>query len=209
MKSFKKTNRSLLDFFSNLKLSFVILFLIALMMINPIAKNADITSKAEFIITIEWPDNSEVDIDTWIIGPDKSIVSFKNKKNAYLHLDRDDLGSVGDTVSLTNGQVIDIISNREVVTIRGIVPGKYVFNLFYYRKRGEAQTNLSTDITVEFQKINPYRVEYKTSVTLDSVGQEITVMTFEVDRDGTVYNLNVDEQIPFAKSEQGQIRQGF
>ena len=44
------------DLLFNVLIGFVMLFIIAFLLINPITKKADIPVKAEFIITIEWED---------------------------------------------------------------------------------------------------------------------------------------------------------
>lgn len=50
----------------NILIAFVFCFIIAVPAMNPKAKKAGyVPAKAEFIITVSWPDNDPDDIDTW------------------------------------------------------------------------------------------------------------------------------------------------
>jgi hypothetical protein len=45
------------------------LFFLALLVMNPEAKSGKIDSKAEFIVTMNWPDNHPDDIDLYVEDP--------------------------------------------------------------------------------------------------------------------------------------------
>ena len=47
------------------------LFFIALLAIRPEATDGKINSKAEFIITMDWPDNHPDDLDMFVQDPDR------------------------------------------------------------------------------------------------------------------------------------------
>ena len=64
------------DLLFNALLAFTFLFLVALMFLNPPAKSGTINPKADFIITVTWPDNNPDDIDTWVEGPAGQLVWF-------------------------------------------------------------------------------------------------------------------------------------
>ena len=51
------------DLLFNALLGFTFLFLIAIMFMNPIAKQGNVSLKAEYIITITWPENRPDDVD--------------------------------------------------------------------------------------------------------------------------------------------------
>ena len=85
-------------------------------------KEGNVIEKAEYIITMEWDDNSMSDIDLWVSDPKGGIVFFGRKSINFLNLDRDDLGGSTDTVDV-DGEKKIIPINREVVTIRGIIKG--------------------------------------------------------------------------------------
>ena len=94
------TNLGFVDLLFNLLVGFVSLLLIAFLLINPIADDGKIDPVTEFIINVQWPDNSSIDIDLWVQGPEGTIVSFKQKDGNYMVLERDDLGISNDFVMI-------------------------------------------------------------------------------------------------------------
>ena len=64
------TNLGFVDLLFNLLVGFVSLLLIAFLLINPIADEGKIDPITEFIITTTWPDNSTIDVDLWVQGPE-------------------------------------------------------------------------------------------------------------------------------------------
>ena len=171
-----------------LSLSFAVLLIYALIQIQPPAKKSEIERKAEFLIILEWDERSLADMDLWVMDPQNNIVWFRQKTGGFLHLDKDDLGQRNDTIMI-DGEVKIIYLNREVVTIRGIVPGEYITNVHAYRKSKEAPVNGY----VRLLKLNPY-VEYATEhFALKNKGDEITVFRFYVNKDGYVSDINQDQ----------------
>jgi len=171
-----------------LALSFAVLLIYALIQIQPPAKKSEIERKAEFLIILEWDERSVADIDLWVMDPQNNIVWFRQKTGGFLHLDKDDLGQRNDKIMIDGKEKI-IYLNREVVTIRGIVPGEYITNVHAYRKTKEAPVNGY----VRLLKLNPY-VEYATEYfTLKYRGDEITVFRFYVNKDGYVSDINQDQ----------------
>jgi hypothetical protein len=171
-----------------LSLSFAVLLIYALIQIQPPAKKSEIERKAEVLIILEWDERSAADMDLWVMDPQNNIVWFRQKTGGFLHLDKDDLGQRNDTIMI-DGDVKIIYLNREVVTIRGIVPGEYITNVHAYRTSKEASVNGY----VRLLKLNPY-VEYATEhFTLENKGDEITVFRFYVDKDGYISDINQDQ----------------
>jgi|TARA_Y100000287_G_scaffold50485_1_gene39429 hypothetical protein len=167
----------------------------AFILINPIAKKSNVEIVAEFIVKINWPSDSPDDIDLWMRDPLGNYVGFKSKDVGLMALSRDDLGTSNDTVYDPKGKPIIVHRNEEMVTIRGIVPGEYIVNVHFYNekiavlKNGEKNYN-PMPVQVEVQKINPYNVVYAREVTLDRKGQEVTVVRFTINEDGSVTNFN-------------------
>ncbi|MDH3447732.1 MAG: hypothetical protein OEO18_06275, partial [Gammaproteobacteria bacterium] len=124
------------DLLFNTLLGFTLLFFISIIFMNPIAKLGNINYKAEYIITVSWPEDQPDDIDLWVQDPYRETVSYLRKEAGWLNLDRDDRGDLNDTVMINGKQVVHPI-NQEVVTIRGIISGEYIVNLHYY----ESQTD--------------------------------------------------------------------
>jgi len=180
------TNLPFLDLLFNILIGFVFLFIVSFLLINPIAKRADIEVKAEFLITVFWPDNLEDDIDVYVEDPAGNLVWFKSREPGLMHLDRDDLGKRNDEVITAAGTIL-FPENREIVTLRGIVPGEYVVNVHCYFKIGDD----SVPVTIQIDKINPYSVVLRQTVNLSTKGEEITVTRFSVNSKGKVTNINM------------------
>ena len=174
------------DLLFNALLGFTYLFLIAIMFMNPVAKKGIIDPKAEYIVTVTWPDNNPDDVDTWIEDPNGNIVWFRNREAGLIHLDRDDRGTVNDTINI-NGEEIQNPLNQEVITIRGVVPGEYVVNVHYYA----TVTNQPVDVTVKVSKVNPaLEIVYYGQYTLAKKGEEQTAVRFSIGKNGTVSDIS-------------------
>lgn len=175
------------DMLFNMLIAFVFCFIVALLAMNPRAlKAGDIPAKAEFIITLSWPDYDPNDVDTWVQGPSGDLVWFRAREAALMHLDRDDRGLSNDTLSVNGRDIVNPL-NQEVVTIRGIAPGEYVVNAHYYESRNDKPV----PITVSVVKVNPRaEVVYYGQATLQRKGDEITLLRFTVQRDGRVGQIN-------------------
>ena len=174
------------DLLFNALLGFTFLFLVAIMFMNPVAKKGIIDPKAEYIITITWPDNNPDDIDTWVEDPNGNLVWFRNREAGLIHLDRDDRGLANDTLSI-NGREIQNPLNQEVITIRGVVPGEYIVNLHYYA----SETSQPVRATVKVAKVNPaLEIVYYGDLVLQKKGDEATAVRFNVDKNGTVNRIN-------------------
>lgn len=170
------------DLLFNTLLAFVMLFAIALLAMNPKARTGVIDAKAEFIVTVTWPDMDPNDIDTWVQDPAGNLVWFRAREAGLMHLDRDDRGTANDTLVINGQQVVNPL-NQEVVTVRGYAPGEYTVNVFYY----ESRNGRPVDVTVSVVKVNPRaEVVFYGTVPLARKGDEATAVRFTVDRDGGV-----------------------
>jgi len=183
-------NRQLSDPFTDLLfntlLGFTLLFFIAIMFMNPIAKLGNINYKAEYIITVTWPENQPDDIDLWVQDPYQHVVSYISKEADWLHLDRDDRGKINDVVLINGKEVIHPI-NQEVVTIRGIISGEYVVNLYFYK----AFSGKPVKATVKIEKVNPtLKLVFVDQLVLQKEDDELTVVRFELDGEGEIIGMN-------------------
>ena len=129
-----KSTIGFVDLLFNILVGFVFLFLVAFLLINPVAKKADIQKKAEIIITMTWDKNSLHDIDLWVMGPQGNKVGFANKESGLLNLERDDLGVANDAYYI-DGKYYIIQSNEETTTVRGIASGDYYVSVHFYSKQ--------------------------------------------------------------------------
>jgi len=182
------SNLAFIDFLFVLLLAFISMLILALLLINPVTKQSEVERKAEYIIVLEWDKESTDDVDLWVQNPLKKHVAFKNKVVGLMHLDKDDLGSVNDTVVLPDGTKQVILLNREVVTLRGWYEGEYIINIHMYNKR----TTVPTNVTVQMIKINPYQILFEENVVLSTKGEEITIRRITLDRLGNIIDTNKD-----------------
>ncbi|MCG8007047.1 MAG: hypothetical protein N0C81_05265 [Candidatus Thiodiazotropha lotti] len=174
------------DLLFNALLAFTFLFLVALMFLNPPAKTGTINPKADFIITVSWPDNNPDDIDTWVEGPAGQLVWFKQPQAGLLHLDRDDRGLANDSLVVDGKAVVNPL-NQEVVTLRGRPPGEYVVNVHYYNSK----TRQPVPVTVSLAEINPVlKILHYANLQLQRLGEEQTAVRFSIAPDGQVFDIN-------------------
>lgn len=170
------------DLLFNALLGFSFLFLVTVMFVNPLAKLGDVTFKAEFIISVIWPEHRPDDVDLWVEDPNGEIVSYLRKNAGWLHLDRDDRGEINDIVVIDGREVVHPI-NQEIVTVRGIIAGEYVVNLHYY----DNPSGQPVTATLKVEKINPsLRIVFVEQVTLEARDVEKTVLRFTLSGDGEV-----------------------
>lgn len=158
-------------------MGFVVIVILLLPHINPSKQkeNVDINPPGNVIIEIQWPDDLDTDVDLWVQGPGDVPVGYSNKGGKLFNLLRDDLGKSNDATTI----------NYENSFSRGIVEGEYTINLHLYR-------NISgvlpiTVIVVVSVKENPdasTKQILTRTVDLLSVGQEITVFRFELNKHG-------------------------
>jgi len=174
------------DLLFNALLGFVFMFFVAYMLINPQEKTGAIDVKAEMIITLTWPDGLRDDIDLYVEDPAGNVAWYHSKEAGLIHLDRDDRGAYRDTI-VVNGKDVANPLNQETVTVRGILAGEYVINVFYF-----AATSVDpVPLSLKVEKVNPeLKVVYYGTLDLDHRGQEKTAVRFTLDEEGQVSNVN-------------------
>ena len=124
-----KSTIGFIDLLFNILLGFAFLFIVAFLLIKPEAKKQDFERRAEFVVVMEWDHDMPDDIDLYVQDPTGNTVRFRTPIKNFMHLDKDDLGYSNDVVYNANGKVTKVNINREVVTIRGIIPGEYIINV--------------------------------------------------------------------------------
>ena len=185
MKRNYHTNMAFLDLLFNTLLCFAALFCLAFILINPSKKNKTVEAKAEFMITIIWPADMDDDVDTYVEDPEGNLVAFNRREQGLMHLDRDDVGFSSDRIQTSFG-VVEYKENREIVSLRGIVPGEYVVNVHMYTKREDKET----PVTILLEKINPFKLVTARNVVLVQQGDEKTAFRFTLDDEGKVIDTN-------------------
>ena len=202
------------DMLFNILVGFAFLFIVAFLLIKPEAKKEDFERKAEFVVVMEWDHDQPDDIDLYVEDPTNSTVHFRLPITNFMYLDKDDLGYANDIVKNVDGTITKVNINREVVTIRGIIPGEYIINAHYYSARKWAGQTLSTNMSsaqdpndlgdivsvdrhgqgqptgkkltvkIELHKVNPYKIWWIGEKTFTHRGQEETFVRFIIDQTG-------------------------
>lgn len=218
-----------IDVIFNLLLGVTLMFFLALILMKPITEDKKIDLKAEFIITMDWPNTVNSDIDLWTLDPWNNAVGYAVKESGAATLERDDLGVGTDTFfNDETGKTVAIDENHEVITVRAIVEGEWTVNVFYYQSknmpnpngagRGDDERrvpeisktllNIPTEVTVTLIKVNPkYVVVMKKVVLLTYQGEEQTVIRFYVDEDGEI-RLREPRLIRFVQSKSNDADAG-
>src|SRR5579872_1323553 len=169
----------------------LLLVIVALLIVSVAPKKIEEGVKvyAEYQVSIEWNEHLDDDVDLWALGPtDREKPCFyKSTEVGPLFLDRDSRGFMDDRLKV-DGEY-KYLPHREVMTVRGIVPGRYDFSIHLYKARDTGAMrdphNLGIVVNVEVQKINPRsRVIFRKSATLQYEGDAINVWSMDVKPDG-------------------------
>ena len=200
------------DLLFNILVGFAFLFIIAFILIKPEAKKQDFERKAEFVVVLEWDHDQPDDIDLYVQDPTRSKVHFRLPITNFMYLDKDDLGYANDIVMNVDGTITKVNINREVVTIRGIIPGEYIINVHYYSSRNWTEqgtfrntaavvsktgkpTKKHLTVKIELHKVDPYKIWWIGEKTFTHRAQEETFVRFTIDSDGKhVGNFNYVEK---------------
>ena len=98
-------------------------------------------------------------------------------------------------VVINNKEVIYPI-NREVVTLRGIIPGEYIVNLYLY----EHKSKEPVEAKIIIEKVNPsLKLVYFNNMILETKDTELTIARFNLDAKGdfTVGSLQKEILTPY------------
>lgn len=209
-RAYHGNNISFIDMLFNIIIVFVLLFFIAILLMNPVSKKDDIVAKADLLVTMTWPDHNPHDIDLWIKPPNGSAIGFTHKENSYLFLDRDDLGA-SNNFTVINGQKASISIRREVMSFRGKEPGRYIVNIqFFLPKEPSGFQLYSYDgtpvpVIIELVQINPtYKILAKKEISLTAVKEEKTAFSFII-RDDTVTEIDIVTEEHFIMNHSSHV----
>lgn len=173
---FSKNNSSVtIDLLFNLLLTFVCLFFLSFLLVNNPSedKSSDTDSDANFIITMTWEE--DCDIDLWLKLPTGEKVYYGRRESGPVHLDID----VVATKSYTDreGRTTFVRPNQEILTIRGVLEGDYSLSAHYFGGRDPGR-----DVVVTFviQDIERRRIAFAGTVTLNGAGHEVSALSFNI-----------------------------
>jgi len=142
-----------LDMLFSLVLGLMVLFILSFLLITVEDKKSQNTeSKAEFIITMSWYDDSETDMDLWVEDGYGNLVGFRRREQGFLHLEQDDTGKYSDTFTTEQGEIFTITKNVEHVYIRGILPTEFTINAHAWTWR----ETKPLEVIIKLEKMNSY-----------------------------------------------------
>ena len=184
-----KSTLGFIDLLFNILVGFAFLFIIAFLLIKPEAKKKDFDRRAEYIVVMEWDAGAKDDIDLYVEDPLGGIANFRHPRVNFMHLDKDDLGSRNDTTVMADGSTTTIKINREVMTIRGIIPGEWIINAHYYSSYAYGTPNppdYFITVRVELHRVNPYQILWVGEKKFIRKGQEETFLRWRIDKMGGI-----------------------
>ena len=180
---------------------YAFLFIIAYALIKPAEAKPGVEMKAEYLLTMEWPEGNHDDIDLHLLLPDQKMVNFNNREVEHAMLDHDDMGTNG-FYKTADGELVRIPEHKEVITLRAVVPGDYVANVQVFRVNDDTEDmhsdpKLPFPVKVRLIKLNPRVEELAVAeVVLSRVGEQKTAFQFTIAQGG---DMTVDRQadVPF------------
>lgn len=190
-----------IDLLLNVLTGIIFLFIITTLFVSKPVKNEQegLKKEAQYIINLIWDDNSDCDVDLWVMDPLKRIVSFQSKSNGLMYIERDDLGKKSDYYYDNQGNLVSSVdSNKEVWTLRGKLEGEYTVNVHLFScllkgKQQQLRSDINLPVTVEFIKLNPNVITIKTvRIVLEKIWTEKTAFSFTLDSKGNVTKFSYD-----------------
>jgi hypothetical protein len=155
------------------------------------------------MITAQWPDGHQDDIDLIVEDGEGNLVWFDAREAGLMHLDRDDRGWLGDAITVA-GKKIENPLNQETVTIRGIAAGEYVVNLLHYK----AEAGRPVPVKVKVEKLNPtVKIIFAGTNTLSGAGDEQTAIRFRLSATGEVMEMATRDKL-LIRAEDFDAKQG-
>ena len=190
-----------IDLLINLLTGTVVLFILTTLLIAPITKNTEgIKKNADYVITLEWPEGIDCDVDLWVRDPQNNIVSYRFMESGLMYFERDDMGKRRSVYEIDGKEVVIDPDNKEFITLRGTFPGEYIVNLHVYSCINPSTSfamkeNEPTEIPVivEVVRINPNFIVVKhIEMKMDKVWQEKTAIRFVMDNKKNIIRFKND-----------------
>lgn len=179
-----------IDLLINLLTGTVVLFILTTLLIAPIKKeNEGIKKNADYVISVEWPNDMDCDVDLWIRDPLNNIVSYRQTEGGLMYFERDDMGKRRSVFEQDGKEIVIDPDNKEFITLRGTFKGEYIVNVHLYSCL-QTESNLGmaagqlkeVPLKIEIVRINPnYLTIRHIEMKLDSIWQEKTAARFVMD----------------------------
>lgn len=188
------SNLAFLDIVFNLLLTFIALFILAFLLINPPKKTGAVEPPVKMMIESTWDSASKTDIDLYLMLPNSSVVYYANKDSAPAILERDDLGITNDTYSTETGTIIEVQRNYEVITVSDLPDGDYVIAVHYFG----GDVNPSETVEVLVRTMKPYSEVVRRKVDLTH-REEKYIASLNI-RDGAIVDVDYTNPIRIRKN---------
>lgn len=134
------------------------------------------------LIVVTWPNDMNADIDVHIKCPNEDLVNFVRKEACFANLERDARGSVSDW-AIVDGQRVEIVDNREVISFRNTVPGEWIVNVHWY----SGVLKKPVPVRVQIISLNPsVQTVFTREVVLNSTQDESHVLRFQMNSNKTI-----------------------
>ncbi len=164
------------DFTMLLVMVFMVFVVWMIPHLNPPAQTDEASPPGNVIAHIVWPPGN-IDVDLWVTGPGELVpVGYSYKSGSLWNLLRDDTGTGSDHSGI----------NYENAYTRGIPAGEYILNVHCYN----CSMAIPVLVKLEVQSKKSPQAAMKnivyTEVTLHEDKEEVTMIRFELDRDGNV-----------------------
>lgn len=191
------------DLLTALMVVFMALGLLAVIASQKI-KTIEGVQPGQMFIQMTWKNGSTSDIDLWVLSPDDKPVGYLRSAGKNCDLLRDDLGAE-----------MDITSHAiEMAVCRDPPPGEYIVNTHFYNLHlpnagdhyiEEKAKEVPMQVEVKILRTMPkdphtqgspsthLKLLFDKTVTLESPGEEITVVRFSLDDKGNVIPGSVND----------------
>jgi uncharacterized protein YfaP (DUF2135 family) len=135
------------------------------------------------IVMLEWPGESDADLDLWMVAPDGRKIGHPSRTGSGVFLDRDDLGSSANLVIDTEtGEIHKSPIRKEIMHIRQPMNGEYIVVVHAYSMHKQEPT--PAKVTV-FHVKKGYTL-FSDSHTFNNRGEERSYLRFTMKGDNII-----------------------
>lgn len=174
------------DVITILMLSLVAVIIMMLPYLNePTEQKEEIVQfERGIVFRTNWEEGLDVDVDTHIKQADGRVINYTSRNSRIFDLLEDDLGNAGDIAS----------SNGEFAFAPVLPAGHYIFNVRLYSNRSHI-TPVAVYASLELLGEEQTTILYSDTIYFNRIGEMITVISFDVDEEGVIYNIDTTTQI--------------
>lgn len=185
------------DMLTTLMIVFMALGLYAIIALIE-TKKLEGVQPGQLYVEMDWKVGSYTDMDVWTQTPEDEPVGYARPAGKNCDLLRDDLGLGQDKTSHA----------IELLVCRDPIPGSYLINVMAYQFHGPlSQKEFPMEVTVKILKSVPkgkMKELYTKTVIIDHVGQEITVVRFDLDDKQEIIEGSVNDVPKMIRTHQGE-----